>query len=126
MNTASVITRELEPVSLSELDEGTIEHVHRPAAGYEGIAEAIIAQACNDYQKLAEAGLVKGDKVKLPFKRTKILEGDYMHESQARQLISWLRDGGLKDLLDMSHLKINEGWLLTEIGVRSRSSQPTG
>jgi hypothetical protein len=96
---------------------------NKPAAGYCGLAEAIIAQACKDYQKLRQEGIVVGDHVSVGFderaRRNTVLQGAYAHKSQCIRLISWLKDGSLHNLLDESHLNMNADWLLGQLGVTS-------
>ena len=89
----------------------------KSASGVSGLAEAIIAQACTDYRKLVEEGIVEGDHVVESFKKRKVLEGAYTHPDQCQQLISWLKDGSLREMLDVTNLKIDADWLLSEIGV---------
>ena len=103
---------EIEPF---KAPHGDIAIIGRPVAGMEGLAEAVIAQACTDYQKLAAEGIVVGSVIVEPFQKRKILEGCYTHKSEVEQLLSWLKDGGLQSMLDISDLKMDVGYILTKM-----------
>jgi hypothetical protein len=96
---------------------------NKPSAGFCGLAEALIAQACKDYQKLCQEGMVVGDHVSVGFdqrvRSRTVLQGAYAHKAQCIRLISWLKDGGLHEMLDLSHLDMDADWLLEQLGVTS-------
>jgi len=94
----------------------------RNTEGYDAIAYAIIGQAVEDCKALCRAGVIQNGQCVSIWPRTRSGKAkkfiDYNSRAKVVGLLYFLKHGGMGNILDQLDSKIDEGRILSELGLK--------